>query len=256
MTVQNKLFKAITGTFTTSDEIKALKAHLNTMFERFSGNKLNDGKINKCFSEFIGAKNENVIASILEKSNISLDEAKSLLKENAHIIFEDIGKHFELNVHNTPFAFDVPLLKFQTKCFETSHKRTFEVVMQVMSDYTEDRITIVHTLYLFDVDEEDYIEIPEGWDFDQGDITYILEEYLEVGKVTSKAASKEIINLMGFKPTSEFRDNQFIVDASMSIATHVSYLLKHLTGHQTEMLYCNMKEVDDGDTYHAYQLKY
>lgn len=255
MTIQNKLFTAITSTFTTNDEIKALKAHLNTMFHKFSGNKLNDGKIDKCFSEFIGAKNTNTISAIMEKNNLPLDEAKRLLKENAAIIFEDHGKNFE-SFEGTPFCFDIPLMQLKTHHLEEKVVHNFEVIMQVMADYTEDRITILHTLYLYDLDKEDYVEIPQGWDFEQGDFTYIMEDYLEVGELKSKKVSKEIIDLMGFTPTAKFKDNQFVVDASMSIATHISYLLKHLTGHKPTMLYNNMKDSNDSETYHAYELKY
>jgi hypothetical protein len=47
-----------------------------------------------------------------------------------------------------------------------------------------------------------------------------------------------------------------IVDASTAIATHISYLLKHLTDHQPIMRYSTMNSNDDSGTYHEYELKY
>jgi hypothetical protein len=252
MTIQKKLFKAITSVFNTTSDLADLKAYLNDVFKEYSGNGLRPSKLDNYFSDSIGANNPNIVAALNECPITTLGQLYDYLNENLSKDFSNIGFEFSTD-HQHSFSFYVPIIDLKVKNNENIEV-DYQAILDITMMFTDNKVTTVHTLYLYDFEESNYIEIPYNWDLEQCDLTYILEEYLEVGKVTQKKTNIKISNLMAFSTSEKFNDTQFVVDTSTLIATHISNYLFENTNTKTEMLYCNMTANDTHDTYHSYQL--
>jgi hypothetical protein len=252
MTIQNKLFKAITSVFNTTSDLADLKAYLNDVFKEHSGNGLRPSKLDNYFSDSIGANNPNIVAALTENHIDNIDALHSFIYKNMKEDFSDISFEFSVDA-NYSFSFYVPIIDFKVKNNEDI-ELDYQAILDITMMFTDNKVTTVHTLYLYDVEESNYIEIPYDWDLEQSDLTYILEEYLKVGHVTFKKPNEKILKLMPFSTSGNFNDSQFVVDSSSLIATHISRYLFDNTNKKPKMLYSNMTSNDTHDTYHAYEL--
>lgn len=257
MTIQNKLFKAITQNL-QPQEVKDVKKHLNALLADFTGNPLSESKLDVFFSKFAGAENPNILAAELDINAQTVKKVAEFLSENLSIIFSDIGFNFHIS-EDEDISFLVPIIRFQTKDPESNYKRTFKAVIDVASARTEyegkEKLTIVQSLALYDLDEDEYISMPERWDLSLNDVTYILEEYLEIGEVKSKSMTDEARYLLAMGASS-FNDLQVLNDASCALATHISLVFKQLCGKVATMinLHPNGEFEINCDQTHVYEL--
>lgn len=255
MTIQKKLFSVFTNNF-NSDEIKSVKSHLNTLIMQFTGNKLRTSKLDKMFSMFAGAQNPNTLAAEIQAKAPTLDKFANFLSENCSLIFDDIGFCFNLDVKNENVNFLVPVAKYDV-ITEDGVTRHFNLVLEVCSCKTQDRVTFVQSAAFYDIDEEDYIEMPDRWDLTMNGAEYFFEEYMEIGRVISSSITDESKKLLSMDILlCDFNDMYLLQNVSMALAIHTSSVLEHISEKKVRMnmLYTTEHQEINLDNIHAYEV--
>jgi hypothetical protein len=191
MSINNKLFQAFTSVIQSEDEIKELKQHINTINADFFGNGLNASKNDVYLSKLFGFNNANTMSNSITKKISSSEELIKYIYKNKETLFNEISSPFDEVFVDYITSLNVPILKIQAKDFESSVKRTFEITIIVTFSKVESQLNMTHELYVYDLDEDELYEMPQNWDLKRANLTYIIEEYFEFGKVIYKEITVE-----------------------------------------------------------------
>lgn len=255
MSIQNKLFKATTSFIHSDSDVKELKSHVNQVNSSFFGNELNPSKNNAYITKLLGFKNSNVLSAVTSSNISNHKDFSGFIADNMESLFSDFAIKFV--VGDTP-VFHVPVIKYKVKEVDTGAKRTFFAMLEVyMSDFDDEDITkITHTLFLYDADEEDFIDIPANWDLESDDITDIIENCIDIGIVQGMSVTDEAKSLLGFDNDKAFKDHMLINDVSASLAKEISSIAKSLTGVSPTMRYESMNSSTEGNLFHLYVINF
>lgn len=260
MSIEKKLFKALTSVIRSKSDLDDLKAHANAVDADFHGNALNPSKLEKKLARFFGAKDVNILSKLTKIDTI--EKFQKYITDDFDSVFGEYSTFRDYNLDTGFMDFSIPIIDFKIKDYDNDGvKRNIVALMEVSFSCTENVIYAGHALYLYDKDEEEYLNLPKGWTIDEDDLTYALEDYLHLGKVQSKKATKEAIELLGYEPDTKFNnqmqvnDKMLVNDSSACILKYVNSKMKDLTG-KSAKLYAGRQESLESLIYHRYQYEF
>jgi hypothetical protein len=238
--LSTRLFNSISSTFKNPDDLKSIVSHLNSIFRDVTGNEVDNHKIKKHFSNFFGYKNIGVLDNHLKMNNPQNNhELYSYISDNISNIFPNLDT---IKTNGEDFiTATIPAINVKTKSGVD-----YQIILDVNISKHLDKnnictnIPVFHEIYIYHVEEEEYIPFSDDLNFDKIDIDLeaIFNEFLSYDdEVLSITICPEIENISNytFNSYTNFNVSFLLFDLSSNLLNMFSNEIYALTGKKVSL---------------------